>query len=64
MTVEVEHEDYDPMVVAAANRQVVRLKNGFTGRLVYWARVGNNATVVVDGRHLRIAKDEIMYVVQ
>lgn len=59
-----DRDDYDPMVVAAANRQVVRLRNGFTGRLVYWSKTENSATVVIDNRHLRVPKNEIVRVVK
>jgi hypothetical protein len=57
-------DDYDPFIAAAANRQPVRLTDGLTGRLVYWSRKGDNATVVVNGRHVRILKDDIECVLQ
>jgi hypothetical protein len=57
-------DDYDPLIVAAANRQIVRLTNGLTGRLIYWSKSADSATVVIGGRHVRITKDQIMCVVQ
>ena len=52
------------MVAVAANRQIVRLKSGFSGRLVYWSTGSDSATVVVGGRHLRVSKDDILCIVQ
>ena len=57
-------EDYDPFIAVAANRQFVQLSDGTTGRLVYWSRTDDHATVVINGRHVRVAKDDIACVIQ
>ena len=59
-----ETQDYDPMVMVAANRNLVRLKDGRYGRLVWWSTTNDLATVHADGKHLRISKDEVVAVVQ
>jgi len=51
--------DYDPMIAVAANKTVVSLADGRRGRLVYWARRGEQATVVIEGRHVRVHKTEV-----
>lgn len=57
-------QDYDPMVAVAANRTPVRLPNGRVGLLLWWSRDSDSATVYLDGRHIRITKDEVVAVVQ
>ena len=57
-------EDYDPMVLVAANRGLVRLYDGRIGRLVWWSTNSNSATFTYEGRHWKILKDEVEEVVQ
>ena len=54
--------DYDPMVAVAANRQVIVLKDGRIGRLVYWSTKDDNATIYTAGRHVRFHKDDLLCV--
>ena len=61
---ESEIREYDPMVVVAANRSLVRLKDGRVGRLVWWSTNHDLATIYADGKHLRISKDEVAEIVQ
>lgn len=56
--------DYEPMVAVASNRQVVRLKDGRTGRLIFWSIKTDDATVYMNGRHVGIKHDDILCVVQ
>jgi hypothetical protein len=57
------HEHYDPMVVVAANRQTIRLKSGFTGKLIWWSPGKGTGTVIVGGRHVSIKHADILCVV-
>ena len=57
-------QDYDPMVAVAANRSPVQLENGRVARLLWWSRDSDSATVYLDGRHIRINKDEVIVVIQ
>jgi hypothetical protein len=54
----------DPMVVAAANRLTVRLRNGRHGKLVWWSAGNDKGTVVVGGRHVKITSADILCLVQ
>ena len=54
--------EYDPMVVVAANRQVIALKDGTIGRLVYWSTKDDQATILTGGRHVRFHKDDLLCV--
>jgi hypothetical protein len=53
------HEIYDPMVVVAANRGLVRLYDGRVGRLIWWSTTQDSATFLCDGKHWKILKDEV-----
>jgi hypothetical protein len=52
------------MVAVAANRQMVRLRDGRIGRLIFWDVKSNNATIYSAGRHLPIIKDDVVAVIQ
>ena len=49
----------DPMIAVAANRTPVVLNDGRAGRLVFWAYTTDRCTVVINGRHERVKKDDI-----
>lgn len=57
-------QDFDVMVLAAANRQMVRLRSGFYGRLVWWQAGADKGTVLVGGRHKKITTEDIECLVQ
>ena len=61
---ESETREYDPMVVVAANRSLVRLRDGSVGRLLWWSTTSDLATVYADGKHRRVSKDEVTEIVQ
>jgi hypothetical protein len=54
---------YEPFIVAAANRQMVRLHDGRTGRLIWWSKHGESATVIIAGRHIRIHHHDLAEIV-
>jgi len=56
--------EFDPMVLVAANRQVVRLRDGRVGRLIFWSTHGESMTVYREGRHYKYKKQDLLGVLE
>lgn len=50
---------HDDWIQAAANRAPIRLANGRGGTLLYVAPNSRRCKVLVGGRHIRVALDEV-----
>lgn len=54
----------EPFIVVAANRGLVRLRDGRVGKLVWWSAREDSCTVVINRRHIRLNKKEVVKILQ
>ena len=55
---------FDPMILVAANRGMVRLKNGMCAKLIWWSKVDDTAVLHFNRMNVPCKKSDIEAVVQ